>query len=66
LFGTVESYWVRVGYARTEGSVFSFKLANTALKGRKLCLALVATVLSRNPVAVRTSLLALFGSHVRA
>ena len=57
---------MRVGYARTEDSVFSFKLADTGLKGRKLRLALVTTVLSRNPVAVRTSLLAFFGSHVRA
>ena len=57
---------MRVDYARTEDSVFSFKLADTGLKGRKLCLALVTAVLSRNPVAVRTSLLALFGSHIRA
>jgi len=66
LLNTVNGYWVGVGYARTEGSIFSFKLADTVLKGRKLRLALVTTVLSRNPVAVRTSLLALIGGHLRA
>ena len=63
-FGVVDSHREYVGHTRTKGLVFSLEFIYASFEGSELCLALVATVLGCDAIAVGAGLLAFIWCHV--